>query len=198
MDRDGERRAKYRKVCEQIEGLSAAHARCLAKMEDQMGAALKQWPDDARTKMLSSRADFKARFSLFLFTVGNVCPPELFVDWVILRRMLRYQESAAHLIEVSGAKLVLCSRMPMPLHKIVVTAQVIKSHKTGKLEQQGKTYWDVKERAVKTIITPTFAAEVDPSHYGDLIIPAGSEFWDAAIRKLEAHACTLPREPMSY
>lgn len=168
---DGERRAKYRKACEAVEALPGAHARLLTAIEDKMGATVKQWPDDSRSKMLGSRLDFKGRFSLFLFTVGNTCPPELFVDWVILRKMLRYQQSANHLIEV------------------------VKAHKTGKLEEQGKTYWDLASREVRTMITPTFASEVDPSYTGDEAMPPGCEFWDNAIKKLEAHACALPKEP---
>eukprot|EP00966_Prymnesium_polylepis_P336941 7391819-Prymnesium_polylepis.2 len=177
---DGERRAKYRKACEAVESLPAAHARLLAVIEDKMGAAVKQWPDDPRTKMLGSRLDFKGRFSLFLFAVGNQCPPELFVDWVITRKLLRFQESANHLIGV------------------------VKAHKTGMLEQQGKTYWDLDARDVRTIITPTFAAEVDPSYMCKLdgngveVMPPGCEFWDRAIKKLEAHAGTLLREPKSF
>jgi hypothetical protein len=168
---DGERRAKYRKACEAVEALPGAHARLLTAIEDKMGATVKQWPDDSRSKMLGSRLDYKGRFSLFLFTVGNTCPPELFVDWVILRKMLRYQQSANHLIEV------------------------VRAHKTGKLEEQGKTYWDLASREVRTMITPTFASEVDPSYTGDEAMPPGCEFWDNAIKKLEAHACALPKEP---
>lgn len=175
-DSDG-RKAKYRKVCETIEALSAKDARCLGKIEEQIGWALRSWPDDVRTKMLCSRLDYKGRFSLYLFVAGNVCPPELFVDWVIQRKMLRYSESALHL------------------------ANVVKSHMTGKLEQDNKTYWDLATREVRTIITPTFASEVDPSYTcnvnGDGVeeMPPGCLFWEHAIKKLEAHACTLPREP---
>ena len=177
---DGERRAKYRKCCETVEALPTADFRLLSKIEEQIGVPVKCWPDDSRTKMLSSRLDFKARFSLYLFVVGNVTPPELFIDWVIHRKLLRYQESAKHMIEV------------------------VKSHKTGKLEMEGKTYWDMATHTVKTIVTPTFSMEVDPSYMCKLdgdgleVIPPGCEFWDNAIKKLEAHACTLPKEPKSF
>lgn len=177
---NGERRTKYRKACEAVEALSAKDARVLQSIEDQVGAPVKCWPDSCRSQMLGSRLDFRGRFSLYLFVVGNVCPPELFVDWVIQRKMLRYKESVRHLVEV------------------------VKSHQTGKLEEQGKTYWDLHSREVRTVVTPNFAMETDPSYSSqvdenglEIIIPPGAEFWEKAISKLEAHASTLPREPNS-
>lgn len=173
---EAERRAKYRKTCEAIEALSAKDARTLQRIEEQIGAPLKCWPDDPRTKMLSSRLDFKGRFCLYLFVVGNVVPPELFIDWVIQRGMLRVQSSARHLINV------------------------VKAHQTGKLEAEGKTYWDMNAHEKRTIITPNFAMESQPSYTctvdgnGVEVIPPGAEFWENAIAKLEAHLLTLPRE----
>ena len=175
-----ERRVLYRKACEAVEALPAKDARLLDRIEDVMGAAVKTWPNDPRTKMLSSRLSLSDRFSLYLFVVGNVCPPELFVDWTIQRKMYRYQESVKHMIDV-------------------VTA-----HMTGKLEAQSKTYYDLKSREVRTIITPSFASETDPSYMcridgkGQEIMPAGCEYWYNAIKKLQAHARTLEREPKSF
>jgi hypothetical protein len=96
----GERRAKYRKMCEEVEGLPAGTARMLSNIEDLIGATIKQWPENARTKMLASRLDFSARFSLYLFLAGNVLPPGVFVDWVVHRKLLRYKESVKHMISV--------------------------------------------------------------------------------------------------
>ena len=163
-----ERRAKFRKLCETIEALSAKEMRLLIPIEEQMGHALRRWPDDVRTKMLSGRLDFKGRFSVYLFVAGNRCPPELFVDWVIGRKMLRWEQSATHL------------------------ASIIKAHQTGKLEADEKTYWDMTEKCVLTIPTPSFSMETE-----DTTMSAGADFWQRAIEKLEQHASVLPREPKS-
>jgi hypothetical protein len=72
---------------------------------------------------------------------------------------------------------------------------------SGKLEEDGKTYWDMKQRKVMTIVTPNFSTEVDPSYMckvngnGVEVMPPGAQFWEDAIEKLERHACTLPHEP---
>ena len=163
-----ERRAKYRKVCEQIEALPAKEARLLEKIEDMVGYPVKHWPDAERTRMLGKHLDFRARFGLYLFVVGNMCPPGIFVDWIVLRGMLRDQAAAMHMITI------------------------LKSHMTGKLEQEGKTYWDLHARKVMTMITPTFAFDTDPMILPPLeengkpeTVPPGASYWQDAIAELE-------------
>ena len=180
---DGTWRTQYRKACEAVEALSTKDALLLSKIEDKVGALVKTWPNGVRSSMLGSRLDFKTRFTLYLFVAGNVCPPELFVDWIIQRKMLRYKSSARDMVSV------------------------IKAHKTGDLEAKHKTYWDMSTRDVVSIVTPNFASETDASHVcvagmdgktQRFQVSPGEAFWQNAIDKLEAHVCTLPDEPKSF
>lgn len=174
---DAERRAKYRKVCLQISDLNSKEARLMDKIEDMVGFPVRNWPDAERTRMLSSHLDFASRFMLYLFAVGNMCPPLIFVEWLVMRKMLRDQPAAKHMISI------------------------LKSHMSGKLEQEGRTYWDLHSRKVMTMITPTFAFDTDPMILPPLeengkpeTVSPGASFWQDAIATLEEYMCGLPRD----
>ena len=105
---------------------------------------LVDWPEHMAQKLLCRRLKFADRFQLTLFMLANHCPPVKYAEWLLKRGMLSDKAARFHV------------------------AGIIDAHKTGKLEQEGKTAYVMDatlpdgEAApigmrVRTVYTPDFA-----------------------------------------
>jgi hypothetical protein len=161
---------------DKIHELTRREKELLHKIEAQLGPCI-LWPTRFTESFLSYHLGYDERFQLTLFLLGNRCPPVLFVEWMISRGMLR-DKSARDNVTI-----------------------LIKDHKSGKLEQQGRsTYimhttedkppclrkhkWDgvgdPTNDKTRVIETPTFAYDWQHQHY-----------WDQALEMLAAPPLTL-------
>ena len=154
-----------------IEAMGRLEGRCLLDIEEQMGHCMK-WPYRFTEMMLSRHLRFPERWQLTLFLLGNRCPPSLFAEWYVKRGMLHDKSARDQVIDI------------------------IKKHKSGELEQQGrstwvmdamappKPVWDRKhpwdgvgepaEDKNQIIATPTFAFDWEHQWH-----------WDEAIKTLQ-------------
>ena len=99
-----------------IEAMGNKEGRLLNDIEQQIGKCL-TWPTRFTDMFLSTHLLFPQRWQLTLFILANRCPPSLMVKWYLLRGML-HDKSARDQV-----------------------ADLIKQHKNGTLERQGRTTW---------------------------------------------------------
>lgn len=169
---DARQRAILRqRQTERIEALERGHGRLLLDIEEQIGSCIK-WPYRFTEMMLSRHLRFPERWQLTLFLLGNRCPPTLMVEWYLKRDMLS-DKSARDQV-----------------------SDLIRQHKTGKLEQQGRTTWvmdatvtkpiwerkhpwdgvgESPENKTQVIETPSFAFDWEHNYH-----------WDEAVKMLQA------------
>ena len=162
-----------------VEALSRVEGRALLDIEEQIGACMK-WPHRFTEMMLSTHLRFPERWQLTLFLLGNRCPPTLMAEWFITRGMLKDKAARDQVVDL------------------------IRKHRDGSLEQQGRTTWvmsavapptpvwerkhrwdgvgdDLKDKN-QIIATPTFAFDWEHQWH-----------WDEAIKMLQAPASSLVR-----
>lgn len=165
--------AKRREQSARIEAMHRVEGRLLLDIEEQVGSCL-TWPVRMTEALLSTHLHFPERWQLSLFLLGNRCPPVLMADWYLKRGMLK--DKAA------------CEQV----------ADLIKKHKTGELERQGRTTWimdatvtkpvwdrkhpwdgvgDPAENKNQVIETPHFASDWQHEHH-----------WDTAVQLLKMPA----------
>tara|TARA_R100000951_G_scaffold114443_2_gene118768 strand:+ start:1287 stop:1874 length:588 start_codon:yes stop_codon:yes gene_type:complete len=112
-----EQRVVMRKrQADRIEAMGRAEGRALLDIEEHIGSCIK-WPPHFTEMMLSTHLRFPERWQLTLFLLGNRCPPSLMVEWYLSRNALK-DKSARDQV-----------------------ADLIRQHKDGTLEQQGRTTW---------------------------------------------------------
>lgn len=151
---------KRQLVAQQYMQLKPIERRVLQEtIEEQMGA-LDSYPTHIQELLLSKHLAFAGRFSLTLFVLQNGLPPQLYVEWLIGRNMLRDDSARLHI------------------------ATILKDHQSGKLEESNKTAYKMHATApdgnalpmadrVQTVLTPNFARMWQHGH-----------FWSEAIATL--------------
>lgn len=168
-----------RRQVERIEAMNRIEGRILLDVEEQVGSCLK-WPNQFTEMMLSSKLHFPERWQLTLFLLGNRCPPTLITEWYLKRNLLS-DKSARDQV-----------------------ADIIRQHKDGKLEQQGRTTWimnatvskppwdrkhkwdgvgDPAEDKKQTISTPSFAFDWQHEWH-----------WTEAVRMLKEPLTPPPKK----
>lgn len=183
---DGGRREAFRYAIKLIAELPLAQYLKLEQIEDGVGPCdckVKHWPHQHRERFLSKRLQHEGRWALYCFVVGNGVAPYVFVQWLIVRKMLWYKESVRDMVKI------------------------IQEHQAGKYEN--KTYYDMNSRKCETMWTPNFANDCDPSYAPDSLptidasadpvplppVLAGCSFWDDAVHALELYSTMVEREP---
>lgn len=109
---------------QRIEALSRVEGSLLLDIEEQIGSCMK-WPGRFTEMMLSTHLRFPERWQLTLFLLGNRCPPSMMVDWYTQRTMLKDKAARDQV------------------------ADLIRQHKDGTLEQQGRTTWMLEATVTK-------------------------------------------------
>jgi hypothetical protein len=162
---------------QRIEAMSRRDGRCLIDIEEHVGSCLK-WPHRFTEMMLSSHLRFPERWQLTLFLLGNRLPPSLMVEWYMGRSMLK-DKSARDQV-----------------------ADLIRQHKDGTLEQQGRTTWIMEATVTKPIWERKHKWDGvgDPTKEKNQLIATPSFAfdwqhqlaWDDAIAKLKMPPPAMP------
>ena len=159
-----------RRQVDRIEAMGRLEGRLLLDIEEQIGPCLK-WPARFTELVLCSHLRFTERYQLTLFLLANRLPPTLMVEWYLARGMLKDKNARDQV------------------------ADIIKQHKDGTLEQQGRTSWvmnatvskplsqrkhpwdgvgEPAEDKTQIIATPSFACDFQHEHH-----------WTEAIKMLK-------------
>lgn len=125
-------------------------------IEEHMGL-LWTYPPHIKTMLLSQHLRFNDRFALTCFVLQNGLPPQLYVEWLLARCMLKDKAARLHV------------------------ASILKDHCEGKLEESGKTAYmmNATDRAGEAlpvadrnmpVATPHFAKDWQFAYYWNVPI----------------------------